>query len=125
MIIDLARDWINATEGQLSGNPLTGKDEETVVSLFELVSDNPDAAVEVILQVIEQEPDQRVLNCLGAGPIEDLLGKHPEYLKKLIAAVRNLNSLRSCLTHVNVDDGSELEKSLTEAIHQIDDSTPR
>lgn len=112
MNIDFANNWIDAIEGELQGNPLNRKSEDVVVDLLELIADNPDDAFEVILQIIKQSPSERILNRLGAGPIEDLLVKHPEYLEKLINVVPDSIALKSCLTHVNADEGSELEKKL-------------
>ena len=110
--MDLATNWIEATEGQLLGNSLSGKGEEAAVNVLELVSDNPDGAVEVILQIIECQPSERVLNCLGAGPIESLLVKYPEYLEKLISIVPNADALKKCLLYVNTDPEDGLDMKL-------------
>ncbi|MHB1401828.1 MAG: DUF6869 domain-containing protein [Thiobacillus sp.] len=120
MIKNLAANWIEATEGQLRGIPLSAKDEDAVVGLLELILENPGDAFEEILQIIKRKPSERALNRLGAGPIEELLVSHPEFLEKLILEASDINSLKRCLTYVNADEGSELEKDLTAAINRID-----
>ncbi len=110
--MNLVANWIDATEAQLRGIPLTGKREEAVVGLLELVSDDPEGALGIVRQIIERKPSDRVLNCLGAGPVEELLIKHPEFLGKLIGGIVDSNSLRECLLHVDADGDSELEKKL-------------
>ena len=119
--MDLETNWIEATEEQLLGNSLSGKGEEAAVNLLELVSDNPDGAVAVILQIIEHQPSERVLNCLGAGPIENLLVKYPEYLEKLIATVPDPSALKKCLLHVNTDPEDGLDTNL---LKKFLDTTP-
>lgn len=119
--MDLETNWIEATEEQLLGNSLSGEGEEAVINLLELCLDNPDGAVEVILQIIEQKPSDRVLNSLGAGPIESLLFKHPEYLEKLIATAPNPSALKKCLLHVNTDPEDGLDMNL---LKKFLDTTP-
>ncbi|MBT9539685.1 DUF6869 domain-containing protein [Thiobacillus sp.] len=121
MIRNLAANWIEATEGQLRGFPLSAKDEDAVVGLLELILENPGDAFEEILQIIKRKPSERALNRLGAGPIEELLVSHPEFLEKLILEASDLNALKRCLTYVNADEGSALEKGLTAAINRIGD----
>lgn len=105
--MSLATNWIEATTEQLAGKSLSVEEEEAVVNLLEQVSGNPEYAFEVMLQIIEQSPSERVLNCLGAGPIEELLVKYPEYLEKLIANVSNASALKQCLLHVNYEDDED------------------
>lgn len=117
----LAINWIKATEMQLLGNSLSSENEDAIINLFELCSHHPDDAVEVILQIIEQKPNERVLNHLGAGPIESLFFKYPNYLEKLIAMTSNASALKKCLLYVNYDDGDELD---TEMLKKFLDTTP-
>lgn len=107
--MNLANEWIKATETQLSGDSLSCENEDAIIKLFELCSHHPDAALEVVLQIIEQLPAKSVLNNLGAGPIESLFFKYPEYLEKLIAMTPNTSALKECLSHVNYDDEDGLD----------------
>lgn len=107
--MDLATNWIAATEQQIKGEALDCDD--AVVGLLELVAYKPEEAFEVILKIIAQNPSERVLNGLGAGPVESLLfgyPNHPAYLEQLIAKVPDVNALKQCLLYVNADDGEML-----------------
>jgi hypothetical protein len=75
----------------------------------------------VILNIIEQNPSEHVLNYLGAGPVEELLVKYPEYLEKLIAMTPNASALKKCLSHVNYDDEDGLD---TDMLNKFLDLTP-
>lgn len=112
MSINLAARWIDATEAQLSGGILSSDAEQAIVELFELVTDDPNGAAKVMLQIIEQEPGERILNCLGAGPMEELLIKHPRYLNSFLRSTHDLQLLKQCLAHVNADEGTTLEAEL-------------
>lgn len=112
--MNLANCWIVATQKQLLGEPLSNEKEEAIINLLDLIFDSPDGAFETILQIIEQQPSDRVLNCLGAGPIEELLVKYPEYLSRLIALVPNSNALRQCLLYVDYDEEDGIDINLLE-----------
>ncbi|MGZ8250125.1 MAG: hypothetical protein ACXWUF_19055 [Methylomagnum sp.] len=96
--------WIEATKSQLRGNSLTEELEYPVIRLFELCSYKPNEAIEIIAEIIEKNPDEKILDCLGAGPIEELLIKYPSYLDILVDKVTNGSSLNRCLSHVNFDE---------------------
>ena len=108
--MNLAINWITAKQAQILGKSLSEKEENAVINLLEQCSYEPDNAVEVILEIIEQNPSELVLHYLGAGPVEELLVKYPEYLEKLIAMTPNTSALKACLSHVNYDeDGLDAE----------------
>ncbi|PPD41099.1 MAG: hypothetical protein CTY16_16375 [Methylobacter sp.] len=112
--MNFALKWIKATETQLSGATLSSENEDVISDLYDLCSDNPDDALEVILQVIALAPEERVLNQLGAGPIESLFFNYPEYLEKLISLTANTDALKNCLSHVNYDDEGSLDVNFLE-----------
>jgi hypothetical protein len=82
--------------------------------LFELCLSYPDDAVKVILDIIEQKPNEPVLHQLGAGAIEGLLFRYPECLEKLIAFTSNVDALKKCLLYVEYDNDDKLDKDVLE-----------
>ncbi len=112
--MSLVLNWIAAKQDQLLGKPLDSEKDEAIIELLDLILDNPESAFKTILQIIEQQPSDSLLACLGAGPIESLLTKHPEYLGKLIASVNDTNALKQCLLRVDYDDEDGLDVNLLE-----------
>lgn len=110
--MDIVKTWLKSTEIQLAGNPLNCETEIPIIALYEACSDEPDKAIEIISGIIEQKPSDKLLACLGAGPIEELLVKHPKYLGKLIKEVSNHAALRVCLQHVDVGDDDSIDASM-------------
>jgi len=110
--MNLAINWIEATQAQILGKSLSEKEEDAIITLLEQCDYEPDNAVKVILEIIEQNPSERVLAYLGAGPIEDVLIKYPEYLEKLIVMTPNASALKKCLSHVNYDDEDGLNTDM-------------
>lgn len=102
--MDVVSNWIAATEAQLNASPLNDMEEQAVIALYELASDQPFEAINVILQVLDKQPKLSVINCLGAGPLEELLVKHPELLNQVIGVAETNNALRQSLLHVNMPD---------------------
>lgn len=109
--MSLALDWVKATETQIRGETLSCENEDAIINLFELCSKNPDTAFDVIIQIISETPEEKVLNHLGAGPLESLFFKYPEYLQKFITMTPDTDALKKCLSHVNYDaeDGLDLK----------------
>lgn len=102
----LAIKWIEATEAQLAAKILNEEEEQAIIKFFELAADEPVKAIEIALQVIEHVPRSSILNCLGAGPVEELLVKHPQYLDELIALAETNEKLKQCLRHVNLPENN-------------------
>jgi len=112
--MSLVLNWIAAKHDQLLGKPLDSEKDDAITEILDLILDNPDSAFKTILQIIEQQPSDSVLACLGAGPIESLLSKHPEYLGELIASVQDTSALKQCLLHVDYDDEDGIDVDLIE-----------
>ncbi|WP_020564392.1 DUF6869 domain-containing protein [Methylosarcina fibrata] len=110
--MNLAINWIKAKQTQILGKSLSEKEEDAIITLLEQCDYEPDNAVKVILEIIEQNPSERVLAFLGAGPVEELLVKYPEYLEKLIEMTPNTSALKECLSHVNYDDEDGLDAEM-------------
>ncbi len=102
--MSISNDWIAAAEAQLSGQSLTQEQDDTIVRLLELCADDPAKAFVAISGIVQLDPRLEILNYLGAGPLEDLLIKHCEYLEVLIAKARQDRRFRQCLSHVNLDN---------------------
>lgn len=115
----LAIKWIKATEAQLAAKNLNEEEEQAIIKFFELAADEPKMAIEIALQVLEYSPQRSILNCLGAGPLEDVLVKHPHCLDELIALAETNEKLRQCLSHVNLSEdnlrGANLLKRFLES----------
>jgi len=110
--MDIASDWLKSTQAQLVGLSLNSESEKAIIAAFEICADNPDEAVNLISNIIEQKPNKKLLACLGAGPIEELLVKHPDYLNKLMEAIPCHAALKMCLQHVNTDEDDAIDKSM-------------
>lgn len=100
--MNLAMKWIQATEAQLNRNNLMEEEERAIILFFELASNEPAKAIDIALQVIERGPHSNIINCLGAGPIEELLVKHPSYLDQLIVLAGKNEKIKQCLKHVDL-----------------------
>ena len=100
---DLASNWINATIAQIDDKELTEKQNDSIVELLEICTDNPSKAFRIICQILSTNPNKKVLGCLGAGPLEDLLVQHCDYIEKSIEEAVSTKLLRDCLEYVNMD----------------------
>jgi hypothetical protein len=69
--------------------------------LYQLIDSRPDDAFAAILAAMQLTDDQTVLANLGAGPLEDFLGKHGEnYLDTVHALALEHRRLREVLNNV-------------------------
>ena len=99
----LVVDWILATEAQVEGKHLNEKQSNSIVELLELCTHNPSIAFSVICQLLATNPREKVIGCLGAGPLEDLLIQHCHFIEKTIEEAAKNKLLKKCLEYVNVD----------------------
>jgi len=120
--MDLATNWIEATEAQLNRKVLGDEQESALVKLFELSSDQPGEAIKVFLKIAERAPSSSIMNCLGAGPIEELLVKHPGFLEQLITTALNSRPLQYSLMQVTLPE--EDSKSLGRLREFVESITP-
>jgi len=102
--MDFATKWIEAKDAQLNSKSLSEEEEQAIIKFYDLASDEPDEAIKLALQVIEHEPRIAIIHCLGAGPVEELLVKHPSYLGELITLAEENEKLIQCLSHVNLSE---------------------
>ncbi len=102
--MELAEMWIKATQAQLSGSTLTEFEEDALIKMFELSSERPEDALGAFLRIIDLNPSTKILDCLGAGPLEELLVKNGEYLGHIIELALNNPGLRECLKYVQLED---------------------
>ena len=115
--MDLVTEWIGAAEAQLDRRTLEASQENAIIRLFELAAQEPDSALKIIYAIVQRKPRSDVLNYLGAGPIEELLVKHCEYLNEFISRARSDSLLKQCLSHVNLEvddcaDAPDLQRFL-------------
>lgn len=95
--------WIDATKAQIDGKDLNEKQNDSVVEMLEICTKNPSRGFTIICQILAKHPNKKVLGCLGAGPLEDLLIQHCDYIDKSIEEIENTKLLRDCLEYVNMD----------------------
>jgi hypothetical protein len=100
---DLVLKWVNAAIAQIDGEELDDIQNNSIVELFDICSDDPSRAFNVICQILATNPREDVLGYLGAGPLEDLLINNCDYIDKAIEEVENTKLLRGCLEHVNME----------------------
>lgn len=101
--MNLAINWVEAASAQLSGEELKSDQENAIIRLLELSSEEPDEALTVIYEIVRRKPDLKIINYLGAGPLEELLVKHCDYLEAIISHAEHDELLRQCLAHVNLE----------------------
>ncbi|HEX8988225.1 MAG TPA: hypothetical protein VF816_09695 [Rhodocyclaceae bacterium] len=118
--MDLATNWIEATEAQLNRKVLGDEQEAALIELFELSSDQPGQAIKIFQKIAERAPSSSIMNCLGAGPIEELLVKHPGFLEQLITLALNSHPLQHSLMQVTLpeDDPKSVDR-LREFVESI------
>jgi len=74
-----------------------------------LINDNPDAAWALVLILIREAPNDHLLNCIGAGPLEDLLCAHsPILIDRVEERAAHDEKFKKCLRwvwgHLRMDD---------------------
>ena len=74
---NLIAGWI-ALAGSESGTPEHDQHFWAFGRVWELCRDEPEAAWQFILAVLETDRSDRIVQNLSAGPLEDLLAKHPQ-----------------------------------------------
>ncbi len=100
---ELVFNWVNATTAQIDGKDLDDRQSDSIADLYDICADDPNRAFEVICQILATNPRKDVLSCLGAGPLEDLLTNHCDYIDKAIKEAENTKLLKDCLGYVNID----------------------
>lgn len=100
---NLSTNWINAAAAQIDGENLDDNQNNSIVELFEICADDPNRAFKVICQILSTNPRKDILGYLGAGPLEDLLKKHCDYIDIAVKEAENVKLLRDCLEHVYMD----------------------
>lgn len=98
MARSLVADWIRLhVENRKSSDPLFAAWEE----VRDLVSSHPEDGWPLILDLIAEAPDDRVLASIAAGPLEDLLVNSPEQFgDRAEVEARRDPKFRRCLTGV-------------------------
>ncbi|RTL03939.1 MAG: hypothetical protein EKK65_02705 [Lysobacterales bacterium] len=100
----LSEQWIDSATKQIRQGVLDESNDSSIVMLLDLCNDQPLKAVQVIYEIMEKTSDSDLLSYLGAGPLEDLLVKHPEFLNKFSNDSIDNPKLQQCLSQVNLDD---------------------
>jgi hypothetical protein len=108
----LTHNWLDAATIQLNKQELNKDQDDAIVQLFEVCSDDPKRAFNVICEILACNPRKDVVGYLGAGPLEDLLIHHCEYIDIVIEKTNSIELLEECLEHVNLEteDCEEAEK---------------
>jgi hypothetical protein len=95
--------WISAASAQLDKLDLSEEQNDAIVELFDLCSENAEKAFEVICEILRRKPREDIVGYLGAGPLEDLLIKNCEYVDIVIERSDTVKLLMNCLEVVNID----------------------
>lgn len=108
----LTHNWLDAARIQLNKQKLTNNQNDAIAELFEVCSDDPQRAFNVICEILACNPRKDVVGYLGAGPLEDLLIHHCEFIDIVIEKTNSIDLLKECLEQVNLDneDCDEAEK---------------
>jgi hypothetical protein len=98
-IRELAEAWITKPPGQWTG------DDERLHQLFGDAPDktlaDPDRALATIFAIMQLTDNRKIYGSLGAGPLEDFLGKHGEaYLDVIQSLALEHRPLREVLDDV-------------------------
>lgn len=75
-------------------------DDDPWQHLSELVDDDAEAALSVARRITELTADAHMLAVLGAGPIEELLQKHPRSVEAILLDARRSPSFRNAFRSV-------------------------
>ena len=69
--------------------------------LVRAIDKDPERAWDLILGLIERAPDAETLNCVGAGPLEDLLSSHGSaFIDRVEVRSRSDEQFQNCLAYV-------------------------
>ncbi len=99
----LTQSWLNAATAQLDKQKLSKEQDDAIVQLFEVCSTEPERAFQVICEVLASDPRMDLVGYLGAGPLEDLLVNHCEYIDIVIEEAKSAKLLKECLEQVNLE----------------------
>lgn len=70
-------------------------------AVYSLVHDAPEDGWRMIQRLVELAPDDFVLACVAAGPLEDLLGRHPYvFIDRVEQQARRDAKFRRCVSGV-------------------------
>jgi hypothetical protein len=69
--------------------------------LFDKISNAPETAWELVLELIERAPEDEALGLIGAGPLEDLLSEYGgDFIERVEVLARLNDRFRKCLASV-------------------------
>ena len=76
-------------------NELVKKNKEDMFWAFEKLDEiclkTPDMCFEIILEILNIKPNDEIISNLAAGPLEDLLSRHGEYMISKVEDVSKIN----------------------------------
>jgi hypothetical protein len=75
--------------------------------LLDLARDDPVRAKLVVVSIINQSQDDWVLECVGAGPIEDLFKSRDEAQRTLLSLGADAAKTRIAVNHTWMPEGRE------------------
>jgi hypothetical protein len=105
--MSLAIDWIKSAELQLKHGVIQDSHAEPIVNLLEMCDKTPREALNIIYEIISNNPSDEVLGYLGAGPLEEILAANCEqFIEELIGRSKNDERLLLCLRSVDLDDST-------------------
>ncbi len=74
---------------------------EATDRLLDLINDDPNAALGTVVVLIREAPNDHLLNCVGAGPLEDLLCTHgPVVVDRVEELAAHDEKFKKCLRWV-------------------------
>lgn len=108
--------WISATE-KSEGNPGASADDWAIQKVIDLHYDGEHVEIwKIILAIVDATESKWVLECVGAGPLEDLLTHHaPEYIERVVREAKSSTKFKTALSAVWLDeDDTPLYKQVYE-----------
>jgi len=84
----LAAAWIADWVSSKSPEPGDARDR-----VWELCQDEPDSALQFVLEVLRRDHSDKILEVLSAGPLEDILAKHGERMIEQVETEARSNPL--------------------------------
>jgi hypothetical protein len=111
-VVRLVHEWLEQdAAGWASG------DLSAYAEIDRLVRERPEEAWNVVLELVVQAPSERALFSVAAGPLEDLLVKHGDFLIDRVEKEANANpQLLRCLSGVW---GNQLSSAVSKRLRQI------
>ncbi len=89
------RDWFSEWRAE---PPVYGWATEL---LFDKISNDPETAWALVLELIENAPENDALGWVGAGPLEDLLSERgADFIERVEVLARQNDRFRDCLASV-------------------------